>query len=831
MKISYNWLRQYINTDLPPAKLAELLTGCGLEVESMEEFYSVKGGLKGVVVGEVLSCLRHPNSDHLTLTKVNTGQGEPLDIVCGAANVAAGLKVAVALAGTTLYFNDQELVLKKTKIRGEVSEGMICAEDELGLGNGHSGIMVLKADAVVGMPASEYFGIEHDWTFTIGLTPNRVDAASHIGVARDVAAVINSFGKSEPLVSGRVSVSLPDISGFRQDNDKLVIGISIEDAVACPRYTGLTVTGVKVAESPAWLKNRLLAAGLRSINNIVDITNFILLELGQPLHAFDAGQISGQKVIIRKYPEGTKFTTLDEVERKLGSDDLMICSESEPMCIAGVFGGIRSGVTESTTSVFLESAYFDPVHIRKTARFHGLSTDASFRFERGADYNITVYAIKRAALLIKDIAGGEISSPVIDVYPKLIEPAKVFLSWFNLDRLVGKKLNREVVKDILTDLGMQAIPGNEGGNDGLDIAVPSYKVDVTRDVDVIEEVLRIYGYNNIEILPEVRSSLSYTHKPDPDKVQNVVSDYLSANGFNEIMNNSLTRSVYYDQNPELPLEACVKILNPISRDLDVMRQSLLFGCLESVINNLNRRLADLKLYEFGTVYRKAEGSDDPVKGYHEETHMAMVLTGRSSAENWNAGTGEVNWFALKGFLQSMFSKLGIIQVSFNPGSRIIQKPFSDYIYSSGVNYFFGERLIGKAGLLSKAVLKPFDIKQEVYYSEFNWTEILSLVPLKETRYHELPKFPEVRRDLALLLDESVKFEDIERLAYQTEKKLLKQVGLFDVYEGEKLGKGKKSYAVSFILRDEEKTLTDKEIEKCMDRLMSAFGTNLKAQVR
>jgi len=831
MKISYNWLKQYIETDLPPAKLAELLTGCGLEVESMEEFHSVKGGLKGVVTAEVLSCIKHPNSDHLTLTKVSTGQGDPLDIVCGAPNVAPGQKVAVALVGTTLYFNEQELILKKTKIRGEISEGMICAEDELGLGKDHSGILVLPADTPIGLPASEYFAVEHDWTFTIGLTPNRVDAASHFGVARDVAAVINNFGRSEPLGSGRVRAVLPDVSGFGQDNDKLVIDISIADPVACPRYTGLTVTGVKVADSPAWLKNRILATGLRPINNIVDITNFILLELGQPLHAFDADQISGRKVIIRKYPKGTKFTTLDEVERELGSDDLMICSESEPMCIAGVFGGIKSGVTAQTTSVFLESAYFDPVHIRKTARHHGLSTDASFRFERGADFNITVYAIKRAALLIKEIAGGEISSPVIDVYPRPIEPAKVNLPWFSLDRLIGKKLNRDVVKDILTDLGMQLNTSYADSDEGLVIVVPSYKVDVTRDVDVIEEVLRIYGYNNIDILPEVRSSLSYTKKPDPDKVQNTVSDYLSANGFNEIMNNSLSRSVYYDHNPELPVEACVRILNPISRDLDVMRQTLLFGCLESVINNMNRKSANLKLYEFGTVYRIFSGSEDPVKGYHEETRMAIVLTGRSSAENWNSGTGDANWFELKGYLQAIFRKLGIIPASDRPGSRISQKPFSGFIYAGGVDYLVNDKPVGKAGILSKAILKTFDIRQDVYYAEFNWTEILSLAPVKETICRELPKFPEVRRDLALLLEEEVKFEDIEHLAYQTEKKLLRQVGLFDVYEGEQLGKGKKSYALSFILRDEEKTLTDKEIDKCMDRLANEFIKKLKAQVR
>jgi len=831
MKISYNWLRQYVNTDLSPEKLAELLTGCGLEVESMEEFYSVRGGLKGVVIGEVLSCMQHPDSDHLSLTIVNIGKSEPLKIVCGAPNVAASQKVAVAVIGTTLYFNDKEITIQKTKIRGEVSEGMICAEDELGLGKNHSGIMVLSPDAQPGTPASEYFGVDHDRVFTIGLTPNRADAASHFGVARDVVAMINNFGRSESLSSGRAMVSLPDISAFRQDNDKLVIGITVDNPEACTRYTGLTITGTKVEESPSWLKNRLLAVGLRPINNIVDITNFILMELGQPLHAFDAVQIAGKKVIIKKYPGGTKFTTLDGIERELGSDDLMICNESEPMCIAGVFGGIKSGVTTETTSVFLESACFDPVHIRKTARYHGLSTDASFRFERGADYNITVYAIKRAALLIKEIAGGEISSPVIDVYPKPPEPAKVVLPWFNLDRLIGKTLNRQVVKDILTDLGMQVNDGQTNGVEGLELVVPSYKVDVTRDVDVIEEVLRIYGYNNVEILPGVRSSLSYTKKPDSDKVRNIVSDYLSANGFNEIMNNSLTRSLYYEQNPDLPAEGCVKILNPISRDLDVMRQSLLFGCLESLIYNLNRKSADLKLYEFGTVYRKAEGSDDPVKGYHEETHMAMVLTGRSSAENWNSGAGSVNWFELKGYIQAIFRKLGIALAPVTAISSVTQKAFSGHTFVNGMVYYINGRLIGKAGLLSKCILKLFDIRQDVYYAEFDWTAILSFVPVKETQYRELPRFPEVRRDLALLLDEAVKFGEIEKLAYQTEKKLLKQVGLFDVYEGEKLGKGKKSYAVSFILRDEEKTLTDKEIEKCMDRLISAFSNNLNAQLR
>jgi len=831
MKISYNWLKQYIDTDLSPEKMAEMLTGCGLEVESLDEYHSVKGGLKGVVIGEVLSYVKHPNSDHLSLTIVNIGQDENLKIVCGAPNVEAGQKVAVAIVGTTLYLNEKELTIQKAKIRGEISEGMICAEDELGLGKEHAGILVLSPDAKVGTSAAKYFNIEHDWVFTIGLTPNRADAASHIGVARDVAAVINNFGKSGHLTTGRMHIALPDVSAFSQDNEKLVIGISVEDYLACPRYTGLTMTGITVAESPVWLKNRLLSIGLRPINNIVDITNYILMELGQPLHAFDADTITGKKVIVRKYPEGTKFTTLDAIDRELGSNDLMISSESEPMCIAGVFGGIRSGVTAETTSIFLESAYFDPIHVRKTAKLHGLSTDASFRFERGADYNVTVYAIKRAALLIKEIAGGEISSPVMDVYPKPIEPVRVGLSWFILDRLIGKKLNRKVVKDIVTDLGMQIIDGKPSGFQGLELKIPSYKSDVTRDVDVIEEILRIYGYNNVEILPEVRSSLSYTKKPDPDKVRNVVSDYLSARGFNEIMNNSLTRSTYYGKTPGFLIENCVGIINPISRDLDVMRQNLLFGCLESIIYNLNRKSGDLKFYEFGTVYQKTSGTDDPVKGYHEESHLAIAITGKSLAENWNSPKHHVDWFELKGYIQAIFRKLAIDSFSTNAGKRIIQKPLSSAIYSNSIIFSIEDRTIGQAGLLSRNILKSFDIRQDVYFAEFNWTAILSLVPEKETQYRELPRFPEVRRDLALLLDQAIKFEDIEKLAYSTERKLLKQVGLFDVYEGEKIGKDKKSYAISVILRDDDKTLTDKEIDDCMDRLIHVFSKNLKAQVR
>jgi phenylalanyl-tRNA synthetase beta chain len=839
MKISYSWLKQYLELELSPEKLAELLTGCGLEVESTEKFSPVKGGLKGVVTGEVLSCTKHPDSDHLTLTTVDVGAAEPLKIVCGAPNVAAGQKVAVALIGTTLYFKDKELTLQKTRIRGEVSEGMICAEDELGLGDDHSGILVLDPSAKKGTPAAEYFRIEEDTVFTIGLTPNRIDAASHVGVARDVAAVLNNFGKSESGTGKKYRLRLPDVSAFKQDNSKLIIDISVEDPKACPRYTGLTVTGIIVKDSPDWLKNKMLAVGLRPINNIVDITNFILMELGQPLHAFDAEHITGKKVEVKKYPEGTKFITLDEVERELGKDDLMICNTAEPMCIAGVFGGIKSGVTRETTSVFLESAYFDPVHVRKTARKHGLSTDASFRFERGADYNITIYAIKRAALLIKEIAGGEISSPVIDIYPEPLSSSEVHLSWFNLDSLIGKKLDRKVVSDILTDIGIE-IKQDDRPNQkvsrekGLDLIIPSFKVDVTRDVDVIEEVLRIYGYNNVEILSEVRSSLSYTIKPDPDKIRNMISDYLSAHGFFEIMNNSLTRSAYYIDNPDFQCSQCVKILNPISRDLDVMRQSLLFGALESVVYNQNRKIPGLKMFEFGTVYRKTSADNGLVKGYHEETRLCILLTGRSEPENWNSNPGPVDWFELKGYTDAIFRKLGIISSrakNIAGISGISLLPLKNYSVSQGANFVLNGNEIGWAGQLSRNVLNAFDIRQDVLYADFNCKMILSLVSPADIQYQELPKFPEVRRDLALMVDKSVRFAEIEKLAYETERNLLKKVGLFDVYEGEKIESGKKSYALSFILQDELKTLTDKEIDNTMERLVKAFGNKLNAQVR
>ncbi len=830
MKISYNWLKQYHDLDLSPDKVTEMLTGCGLEVESQEPFQSVKGGLKGVVIGEVVTCEKHPNSDHLSITTVNVGGAEPLHIVCGAANVAKGQKVAVATLGTTLYFGDKELTLQKTRIRGELSEGMICAEDELGLGTSHAGIMVLDASAIVGMAASEYFSIEEDVTFTIGLTPNRADAASHAGVARDLVAVANNFGLNESPTLPGSKLMMPDVSAFRIDSDSRHIGVIVEDAEACPRYSGITLAGVKVGESPDWLKNRLMAIGLRPINNIVDTTNYILMELGQPLHAFDADCITGGIVIVKKYPKGTKFTTLDNIERELSGNDLMICNAAEPMCIAGVFGGLKSGVTAATTSVFLESACFDPKHARKTSRFHGLQTDASFRFERGTNIDITVYALKRAALMIREIAGGEISSQIVDVYPTPVPPVKVELSYSNLDRLIGKSLNRLVVKNILKDLEIVVKseigpPENTAEVTGLRLEIPAFKVDVTREADVIEEILRVYGYNNIEIGTEVRSALSFTSGIDPEKVQNQVADYLSGNGFNEVMNNSLTKSTYYLDNRDFPFESCVKMLNPISRDLDVMRQTLLYGAAESIVYNQNRRYSDLKMFEFGRVYSLVTGSNDPVPGYHEEKHLMMLMTGRLQPENWNTTNKPVDLFELKGFLGAIFKKLSVARDGWSIDS------YASGLITDGLVYRVAGKNLAVLGWFSSPVMKTYDIRQPVLYAEVNWDLLFSLIPVKNARYAEMPKFPEVRRDLALLVNQEITFDQIEKLSFQTEKKLLQKVGLFDVYEGEKIAPGKKSYAIKFLLQDKDKTLTDKEIEKVMDRIVKALATNLDAQLR
>ncbi len=835
MKISLNWLKDYINLELDPENIAELLTGCGLEVESLERFQSVKGGLEGVFIGEIKTCVKHPDSDHLSLTTVDIGAEGLLHIVCGASNVTTGQKVAVAVVGSTLFFNDQEVRIQKTKIRGEVSEGMICAEDELGLGASHEGILVLDPSAKPGMPAKEYFKVYEDVIFEIGLTPNRSDAISHFGIARDLVAVLKTLARRDLSGINNSSLKLPDVSSFKPDNDKRHIAVIIEDSEACPRYSGLTITGVTVRQSPQWLKNRLLAIGLRPINNIVDITNYVLHELGQPLHAFDADRIKGDKVIIKKLAKGTKFITLDEIQRELTENDLMICNAEEPMVIAGVFGGIHSGVKEKTKNIFLESACFDAHSIRRTSKYHGLQTDASFRFERGADIDITVYALKRTALLIKEIAGGEISSGIVDVYPNPIPAESVKLSFAHLDRLAGNAMDKELVKMILSCLGLEIIAESKTG---LTLRVPSFKVDVTREADVIEEVLRIYGYNNIEFSDDVHSSVSYSKKPDREKLQNLVSDFLSSIGFYEIINNSLTKSSYYGGNNEFKQEETVHIFNPLSHDLDVLRQTLLYNGLETITYNQNRKISDVKLFEFGNIYRKSSdfpiewyagtknaSKENPLDQYHEEKHLALFMSGRISGENWNSDDRKVDFYDLKGTINSILMKTGL------DTSKIMIDKVSTGTITEGLVYRLSDNYLVTSGLVSKAVLKKFDCRQDVMYAEINWDTLISSLPVKDLEYMELPKFPEVKRDIALLIDRSVSWSEIEKLAYETEKRLLKKVGLFDVFEGEKIETGKKSYAVSFILQDEQKTLTDAEIEKVIKKLIRVFEEKLHAQIR
>jgi len=822
MKISYNWLKKYIDVDLTPAAIADLLTGCGLEVESVEPYQAIKGGLKGILIGEVLTCRKHPDSDHLTLTTVDVGGTESLKIVCGAPNVMQGQKVPVATVGTTLFFNDKELTIKEAKIRGELSQGMICAEDELGLGDSHAGIMVLDPGAIPGTPAKDFFHIEDDFVFEIGLTPNRTDATSHLGVARDLAAVLNNRpGKELP---NKYELKIPDVSGFKPDNNNRKTEIIIEDAKACPRYSGLTVTNVTVKESPDWLKSRLNAIKLRPINNIVDITNFILHETGHPLHAFDADKISGDNVVIKKVPKGAHFITLDGVDRELSDQDLMICNATEPMCIAGVFGGLQSGVTEQTKNLFLESAYFDPKTIRKTSKLHGLQTDASFRFERGADYNITVYALKRAALLIKEIAGGEISSEISDVYPSPIINPIVQFQWSGLDRLAGMVIERKTVRNILVSLGIKILSET---SEGLTLEIPPYKADVLREVDVIEEILRVYGYNNIGFSSSIKSSISYIDKPDHEQIQNLVSDFLSFNGFFEIMNNSLTKSGYYEKNERFRKENTVTILNPLSNDLNVMRQTLLYGGLESVVYNQNRKNADIRFFEFGNIYLvdKNNSAGNPLEKYSEEKHLSLYLTGNIQKEIWNSGERSVDFFDLKGYVNTILVKTGI-----DP-RNLSTEDYSDDIIQGGLAYYYNNRLIVCFGSLSQGLLNEFDCRQQVFYADFNWDFLFPILPQKNLQYREMPKFPEVKRDLALSLDKSVTFAELEKLAFETEKRLLKKVSLFDVYHGDKISNDKKSYALSFILQDENKTLKDEEIEKVMNSLMHAFEEKLNAQIR
>ncbi len=818
MKISYNWLKDYLATDLSPRKAAEILTEIGLEIESLEEWESIKGGMKGIVIGEVLSCIKHPGADKLFLTKVDTGAGEPLRIVCGAPNVAAGQKVAVATEGAVLYQGEKIIEIKKSKIRGEVSEGMICAEDELGLGNDHTGIVVLDNNAKPGTPAAEYFNVISDTVFVIGLTPNRIDSGSHFGVARDLAAYL-SLNTSKPC-----KARLPSVDDFRPDNTNNTYDIIVENQVDCPRYTGITISDIKVGDSPEWLKNRLKSIGLNPINNIVDITNFVQNEIGQPLHAFDADRIRGKKVIIKNLPDKTKFLTLDENERTLSPRDLMICDTAEGMCIAGVFGGIKSGITPASRNVFLESAYFNPVTIRKTSKRHGLQTDASFRFERGADPNITDWALKRAAMMIRDIAGGNISSEIVDIYPNKIQNALIEVSYNNINRLIGKKIEKNTVKRILELLGI--IIRNEE-NDSLLLEIPSYKVDVRCEADVVEELLRIYGYNNVQISSHVNSTLTYIDKPDREKVVNTVSDLLSDNGFTEIMCNSLNPASWYENNPDFNNNTLVRLANPLSSDLNAMRQSLLFGGLNSVIWNIHRQNPDLKLYEFGNCYfRKDMGQGVPrADDYTERTSLDLFITGNFQKENWNRKADPSDFFHIKSATEMILIRLGIKPELLTPGNS--EKRY----FSESITYSFNNTLVAETGMVARDYLTRFDIGQDVYYSHFEWNMIMELMRNNKILFRELPRYPSVRRDLALLVDRNIRFSQIRELAFKTEQHLLKEVGLFDVYENESLGPSKKSYAVSFTLRDDHQTLTDRAIEKVMNSLIRAYEKDLDAKIR
>ncbi|NNF82642.1 MAG: phenylalanine--tRNA ligase subunit beta [Flavobacteriaceae bacterium] len=808
MKISYNWLKQFLNLDWEAEKTAELLTDLGLEVEGVEEFQSVSGGLEGVVVGEVLSCIQHPNADRLKLTTVDLGNGEPVQIVCGAPNVEQGQKVPVATIGTTLHpISGDEFKIKKGKIRGQESHGMICAEDELGLGSSHDGIMVLDPKLKAGTPAAKVFDIETDRIFEIGLTPNRADAMSHYGVARDLKA---------GLLQKEINVELitPSVSAFHVDSRTLKIDVDVVDLDRAPRYCGVTISGLKVEESPTWLQNRLRSVGLSPINNIVDATNYVLHELGQPLHAFDAAKITDNKVVVKTLPKGTKFITLDEVERELHPEDLMICDGVKPMCIAGVFGGIHSGVSETTTSIFLESAYFDPVSIRKTAKRHGLNTDASFRFERGIDPNITEYALKRAALLIAEVAGGEISGDVFDSYPNKIEDFQVVMSFDNAKRLIGEEIPRETIKAILMSLEIKI---NNVTETGLGLTVPAYRNDVQREADIIEEILRVYGYNRIGTSEKLNASIAYTSKYEDFRIQNVIGNQLVSQGFYEMMANSLTTGRYTELSEDIDSANTVSILNPLSQDLASLRQSMLFGGLEVLSYNLNRQQNDLKLFEFGKTYWKKDSK------WLENKHLALFVTGNKDDESWNIEKKETDFFFAKGVIQTVLKRLGL--------KRIVEGGLESDLFSEGISLSSDSKTIVEFGLVKRSILKTFDIDQNVIYADFDWDRILELVPHQEIVFEEIPKFPEVRRDFALLLDDGVSFDAIKKIALKSERKLLKSVNLFDVYQGKNLPKGKKSYAVSFVMQDNRKTLTDKQIDKIMSKLQSNFEKELGAELR
>jgi len=816
MKISYSWLKDYIKIEQTPEEICEILTQIGLEVAGMEEVESVKGGMKGLVVGKVITCEKHPGSDHLSKTTVDTGNDELLPIICGAPNVAAGQKVVVAPAGTTLYMGDKEFILKKIKIRGEVSQGMICAEDEIGIGPDHEGIIVLDDSAEVGSPAKDYFDVDTDQVIEIDLTPNRIDGASHIGVARDLAAYLNQISPAKYY--------RPTVDHFRVDNHDLHIPVEIMDPESCPRYAGISVSGVEVKESPDWLKKRLKAIGLTPINNLVDITNYVLFETGQPLHVFDADEIKGKKVIARTMPSGTRFITLDGDERILHEDDLMICNTVEPMAMAGIFGGIDSGVKDSTKNIFIESAWFNPLSVRRTARRHGLNTDASFRFERGTDPDGVIYALKRAALLIKELAGGTISSEIIDVYPRPAEDHRVNIFYKNITRLIGKELKKDTIKSILNSLEIKIVNEND---DGLSLRVPPYRVDVSREADVIEEILRIYGYNNIETPDQLKASLQYFEHPDRDELRNLVADMLTGMGFNEIWSNSLTKAAYYDELKNYKEQQTVKMLNPLSTDLNGMRQTLLFGGLECILYNANRQNKDLKLYEFGNCYfRKDTGqNDDPVANYREEEHLGIFLTGNAVPGSWTGKQKETSLFQIKTIGENILKRLGFSVESMNITDT------ENELLAEGLLYNLNNKILLELGTVSAVIQQKFEIESPVYYADLNWENIFTEHKKHKVLFEKLPKFPYVRRDLALLIDKDIKFADIKNLAFKIERKILKEVGLFDVYEGKGIPDGKKSYAVSFILRDDSRTLTDKQIDKTMNKLVTAFKHELGATLR
>lgn len=822
MKISYNWLKQYVQCDLPAEELGKTLTGTGLEVEDMTHYESVKGALKGVVVGKVLTCIDHPNSDHLHITTVDVGAEEPLHIVCGAPNVAAGQKVLVATIGCELWSGDESFTIKKGKIRGEVSEGMICAEDELQLGTSHEGIMVLPEDYEVGKPASFYFPVEEDFTYEIGLTANRSDATSHIGCDRDLVAALNHKNNTR-----QYKIERPSVEAFKVENTDNDIEVIVEDTKACPRYSGITVSGVKVGPSPSWLRNRLEAVGLRSINNIVDISNYVLMEVGQPLHIFDADKIKGRKVIVKCLAKDTPFTTLDGVQRKLSDNNLMICNAEEPMCIAGVFGGLDSGVTDTTTNIFIESAYFNPTSIRKTARFHGLQTDASFRYERGCDPNITLYALKRAALLVKELAGGTISSEIKDVVNGDFTPVRIQFKFDYLNKIAGQEIAKDVAVNILKDLDCQVV---ELTDTYVVVDVPTCKVDVYRPADLVEEILRIYGYDNIAIPTNINASINVNVKPDKEKIQNEISIMLASNGFYEIMNNSLTKSAYTRDLDSFYETHNVKILNPLSSDLDVMRQSLLFGGLESIARNQSFKNFDMKFFEFGNVYRfnaeNKQTEEKPLNPYSENFRLDMLITGNDKEESWNGKTQSLSFYDLKKYVLGIIHKLGINtdELQVNEGA------VSHYDYS--IVYSLNDNELVTIGKLNSKTLKMFDVKKEVFHASFDWDMVLRVVKgLKTISFNALPKFPSVRRDLALILDKNVTFEQIRNVSFATEKNILTSVNLFDIYEGDKIPEGKKQYAVSFTLQDKQKTLTDKVIEKTMARIQSAVEQQLNATLR